>query len=118
MATVDPRATLKFSVTHSAKRAFWRHGRHEYDHLWTVPMRGDCLRVYGARINRAFCGNCGSSLCFYPTIDNVHYSKADNVIGAADGSLDYPDQFSPDFAVFVSRALKWATFPEGIERHA
>lgn len=71
----------------------------------------------GARINRAFCGSCGSSLLIYPTIDNVHYSEADDVVGATAGTLDDPSEFSPEFAVFVSRAPEWATFPEGIERH-
>jgi len=83
-----------------------------------VPQSYELIADNGARINRAFCGSCGSSLFIYPTIDNVLYSEADDVICAAVGSLDNPNQFSPEFAVFVSRAPTWATFPEGIECHA
>jgi hypothetical protein len=72
----------------------------------------------GARINRGFCGSCGCSLFVYPTIDNVQYFEADDVVCAAVGTLDDPNQFSPDFAVFVARAPTWATFPKGIECHA
>lgn len=83
-----------------------------------TPRSYEVTADNGARINRAFCGRCGSSLFIYPAIDNVHYSEADDVIGAAVGTLDDPSQFSPEFAVFVSRAPTWATFPEGIECHA
>lgn len=81
------------------------------------PVSYEVIADNGARINRAFCGTCGSSLIIYPTIDNVYYSEADDVVGAAAGTFDNPSQFSPEFAVFVSRAPNWATFPEGIERH-
>lgn len=80
-----------------------------------TPRSYEVIADNGARINRAFCGTCGSSLFIYPTIDNKHYFNADDVVAVAVGSLDDPNQFSPKFAVFVSRAPKWATFPEGIE---
>ena len=81
------------------------------------PRSYEVIADNGARINRAFCGTCGSSLFIYPTIDNEYYFEADDVVAVAVASLDDPDQFSPEFAVFVSRAPKWATFPEGIECH-
>ncbi len=81
------------------------------------PLSYEVIADNGARINRAFCGNCGSSLMIYPTIDNEHYFEADDVVGVAAATLDDPSRFSPEFAVFVSRAPAWATFPAGIERH-
>lgn len=81
------------------------------------PQSYEVIADNGARINRAFCARCGSSLFIYPTIDNERYFEADDVIGAAVGTLDDPSQFSPEFAVFVSRAPAWATFPEGIKLH-
>ena len=83
-----------------------------------APQSYEVVADSGARINRAFCGICGCSLFIYPTTDNVQYFEADDVICAAVGTLDDPNQFSPEFAVFVSRAPTWATFPEGIECHA
>ena len=83
-----------------------------------TPQSYEVVADSGARINRAFCRSCGCSLFIYPTIDNVQYFEADDVICAAVGTLDNPNQFSPEFAVFVSRAPTWATFPEGIECHA
>lgn len=81
------------------------------------PSSYEVIADNGARINRAFCGKCGSSLLIYPTIDNVHYFEDDDVVGVTAGTLDDPSQFSPEFAVFVSRAPTWATFPPDIERH-
>ena len=83
-----------------------------------VPHSYEVVADSGARINRAFCGRCGSSLFIYPTIDNVRYFPDDDVICAAVSTLDNPNEFSPEFAVFVSRAPTWATYPEGIECHA
>jgi len=82
-----------------------------------TPLSYEVVADSGARINRAFCGSCGCSLFIYPTIDNVHYFEADDVVGVAAGTLDDPNQFSPEFAVFVSRSPTWATFPADIERH-
>ena len=82
-----------------------------------TPRSYEVTADNGAKINRAFCGTCGSSLFIYPTIDNEHYFDADDVVAVAVGSLDDPDQFSPEFAVFVSRAPNWATFPDGVECH-
>ena len=81
------------------------------------PVSYDVIADNGATISRAFCGNCGSSLFIYPKIDQVIYFDDDDVICAAVATLDDPNQFSPEFAVFVSRAPAWATFPAGIERH-
>ena len=83
-----------------------------------TPQSYEVVADSGARINRAFCGRCGCSLFIYPTIDNVQYSDADDVICATVGTLDHPSHFSPEFAVFVSRAPTWATFPNGIECYA
>lgn len=71
----------------------------------------------GATIIRAFCGACGTSLFIYPEIDGVYYRPKDDVIEACAGTLDDPNAFSPGFAVFVSRAPKWATFPKGLPLH-
>ena len=68
----------------------------------------------GATIMRAFCPVCGTSLFIYPHIDGVHYSKDEDVIEACAATLDNPDAFAPDFAVFVSRARKWTAFPKGL----
>jgi hypothetical protein len=81
------------------------------------PVSYDVIADSGATISRAFCGICGSSLFIYPKIDHVTYFDDDDVICAAVATLDDPNQFEPDFAVFVSRAPAWATFPAGIERH-
>ncbi len=81
------------------------------------PKSYEVIADNGARINRAFCGNCGCSLLIYPTIDNVYYSAADDVVGVAAGTLDDSSEFTPEFAVFTSRAPSWAIFPEGVERH-
>ena len=91
--------------------------RSTFNLLQGEPLSYEVIADNSARINRAFCGTCGSSLFVYPTIDNVYYFEADDVVGVAAGTLDDPSRFSPEFAVFVSRAPKWATFPEGIERH-
>ena len=71
----------------------------------------------GATIARAFCGDCGSSLFIYPKIDGVHYKAEDDVIEVSAGTLDDPNAFSPDFAVFVSRAPAWAAFPKDLPLH-
>lgn len=71
----------------------------------------------GATIVRAFCPTCGSPLFIYPEIDGVYYTADDDVIEVTAGSLDDPSAFTPDFAVFVSRAPRWATFPEGLPLH-
>lgn len=81
------------------------------------PRSYDVIADNGATISRAFCGTCGSSLFIYPKIDHVYYFEDDDVICATVGTLDDPNQFHPEFAVFVSRAPAWATFPEGIELH-
>ena len=81
------------------------------------PESHEVIADNGATICRAFCGNCGTSLFIYPKIDNEYYFEADDVIGAAVATLDEPDRFEPDFAVFVSRAPAWAVFPEGIKLH-
>ncbi|WP_432472992.1 GFA family protein [Amphritea sp. HPY] len=81
------------------------------------PVNYDVVADSGATITRSFCGCCGSSLFIYPKIDHVYYFDEDDVICVAAGTLDEPNKFSPDFAVFVSRAPAWATFPEGIECH-
>ena len=81
------------------------------------PSSYDVIADNGATITRAFCGNCGSSLFIWPKIDGVYYSDEDDVVGACAASLDDPDRFEPEFAVFVSSAPTWATFPDGIERH-
>jgi len=81
------------------------------------PLSYDVIADNGATISRAFCGNCGSSLFIYPKIDHVYYFDDDDVICVAVGTLDDPNQFAPDFAVFVSRAPTWAAFPAGIEHH-
>jgi hypothetical protein len=81
------------------------------------PVSYDVIADNGATISRAFCGHCGCSLFIYPKIDHVYYFDDDDVICVAAGTLDDPNQFSPEFAVFVSRAPAWATFPAGIKLH-
>jgi hypothetical protein len=71
----------------------------------------------GATIQRAFCGTCGSSLFIYPQIDGVFYKPEDDVIEACAGTLDDPNAFTPDSAVFVSRAPMWAAFPKDLPLH-
>ena len=41
----------------------------------------------------------------------------DDVIEACVGTLDDPNAFHPGFAVFVSRAPRWAAFPDGLPLH-
>ena len=81
------------------------------------PVAYDVTADSGATIARAFCGTCGSSLFIYPRIDGVHYKPKDDVIEACAGTLDDPNAFHPDFAVFTRRAPTWAAFPEGLPLH-
>ncbi|WP_299022905.1 GFA family protein [uncultured Photobacterium sp.] len=81
------------------------------------PQSYDVVADSGATITRAFCGTCGSSLFIYPKIDHVYYFDEHDVICVAAATLDDPNMFCPEFAVFVSRAPAWAMFPKGIELH-
>ena len=81
------------------------------------PISYPVVADSGATILRAFCGDCGSSLFIYPNIDDVHYKIQDDVIEVCAGTLDDPNAFDPDFAVFVSRAPTWVAFPKDLPLH-
>ena len=101
--------TDKIFVVSGPRKTFnLSHGR---------PLSYDVVADSGATITRAFCGSCGSSLFIYPKIDHKYYFEEDDVVCVAAGTLDEPNRYRPDFAVFVSRAPEWATFPEGIPCH-
>ena len=85
-------------------------------------IRGDIasyatLADSGATIRRAFCPRCGTSLLIYPEIDGVHYKEEDDVVGVSVATLDEPNAFRPDFAVFTSKAPAWASIPDGLDTY-
>ena len=81
------------------------------------PQNYEVVADNGATIVRAFCGTCGSSLLIYPKIDGVYYKPDDDVVVVCVGTLDDPNAFNTDFAVFVSRAPGWAAFPKDLKLH-
>lgn len=82
------------------------------------PRTHEVVADVGSTIVRGFCGECGSSLLIYPKIDGHYYKGGeDDVVLVTAGTLDDPSAFSPDVAVFTSRAPAWATFPEGVKRY-
>ncbi len=59
----------------------------------------------GNAVNRGFCGNCGSPIC-------IRAELVPDLVGIWAGSLDDPDQFSPQIYVWKSSAPKWLVFDD------
>jgi len=91
--------------------------RDSFELLKGAPRYYEVVADSGATIVRGFCGTCGSSLLIYPKIDGVFYKPEDDVVEVGAGTLDDPNAYSPDFAVFVSRAPRWAAFPKDLTLH-
>ena len=91
--------------------------RDSFELMKGAPRDYEVVADSGATIVRAFCGECGSSLLIYPKIDGVFYKPEDDVVEVSAGTLDDPNAFSPDFAVYVSRAPSWAAFPKDLILH-
>ena len=54
------------------------------------------------------CANCGTAIwSFYPRLGELG-------LGLRVGTLDDPDAFRPDAAIFTDEAMAWVTLPEGI----
>ena len=65
----------------------------------------------GNEINRAFCGDCASSLY-------VQVSTRPDIVGLRVGSLDDPSGFRPDADIFVKSAQPWDHMDPALPKYA
>ena len=77
-----------------------------------VELQGD-LTYYtvkaesGNGVDRGFCGTCGSPMC-------IRAELVPELIGLWAGSLDDPEQFSPQINVWTSSAPNWIFLNENL----
>ena len=64
----------------------------------------------GFTMTREFCANCGSPLF-------LNSSQWDDIIMFSVAALDDPDTLKPEFQIWKSSEINWATIPEGIDSY-
>jgi len=58
-------------------------------------------------MNHKFCGDCGSTLAIEVTVGNFYSVAVSTLIEG---------EFSPNMAVYVKSAPRWAVFSEGVPK--
>lgn len=60
----------------------------------------------GSLVNNMFCGQCGTPICVEVTVGNF-YSVSIN-------TMEKPESFSPQMAIYTRSAPKWVSIPNDI----
>lgn len=83
-----------------------------YTPLSSVTLTGDVSYYQvtaesGNAVNRGFCKQCGSPIC-------IRAELVPDLIGLWAGSLDNPNEFSPQINVWTASTPKWLMLNQGL----
>jgi hypothetical protein len=79
--------------------------------VFTKGVPSSFLKIgdMGMEMHNKFCAKCSTTLCIDIEAANFH--------SVAGGTISNNSELKPSMAIYTASAPKWATFPEGIQKH-